>query len=99
MLFNRLNYTGYKCDCYGTYLKDTKKYAMYTSLDVSNSQCSCINYGDTKTCDCCVDNSQWIFARPFCSESQTNEYCMCGNTTTTTMIPMNKTTVTKVNVT
>lgn len=95
--FNVTNGTrrAYQCNCAGINLLDNRSPAQMQSLDISNQTCSCINFGNRSTCDCCVSNNIWNAARPVCSANQTSERCNCRNVTTVTR--MNTTSVQRVN--
>lgn len=84
----------YQCNCVGINLMDNRSPVQNTSLDVSTSACSCVNFANRTTCDCCVNNTIWNTARPICNSSSTNEKCNCRNVTTVTTL--NTTTVARV---
>jgi hypothetical protein len=76
---------------------DLRSPVQIENLDVSNSTCNCVNFGNRSTCDCCVSNAIWSAARPICGTNQTSEKCNCRNVTTVTTIQNN--TVSRVNTT
>ena len=71
----------YTCNCTANHLSNANQKVTLNNYAVNTTSCSCVNFGDRTTCDCCVSNSTISILRPSCSADTSSERCACRNNT------------------